>query len=297
MTKKITRLKELKLIQIQDTPYNLRPIQPLMNYLLSACGFENHDSAAYKYSQLIEPSNPRQTPRQIVIPSLVSETVNALYIHDQPKRPLLEEPEIQLLNQRSKLILQNFQLSLEPDRFAFWKSLVDKLAASSSRRQIVSHYQSFKELQRSKLVSTADIDCLSFREVLVKSCVIECSIESVLISFPTEISHCEQFTFLLKATLRSYLDVDKLVQIIRELSECRLVREYRSTVVDLISCYKDIEVQARHNRISAAVRSLSRLQGKRKRHLVNTCFQGGRGCSFSLVKSGQVKQTRPLVNM
>lgn len=278
-----------KLVRIQHTPYDFRPLQPLINYLLSACGFENHENAAYKFSLLIEPDDQRETPLHITFPTILSESIQGLYSSininvtessssnqsnhsnlfsssSSPSRPLIEEPEIQLLNQRSKLILQNFQVSLEPDRTAFWKSLVEKLAASSSKRVIIST-NSFKDLNASPcnlIHLNSDLDCLTYREILCKSFVIEGSIESALISFPSESNQLNLFISLLKATLRSFVDVDKLIQSIQELASCRLVPEFRSVIVDLISCYKDMEIQSRHNKISSASRSLTRLQHKRK---------------------------------
>src|SRR3990167_7733850 len=46
-----------QIVNLQQSPYNLQPIKPLMDYLLAACGFENHETSAYKFSKLIEPDN------------------------------------------------------------------------------------------------------------------------------------------------------------------------------------------------------------------------------------------------
>ena|SRR3990167_181960 len=46
-----------QMLNLQQSPYNLQPIKPLMDYLLAACGFENHETSAYKFSKLIEPDN------------------------------------------------------------------------------------------------------------------------------------------------------------------------------------------------------------------------------------------------
>ena len=254
------------LVEIQKTPYNYRPIQPLLNYLLSACGFENHESSAYQFSKLIEPDDglkKSKSTQNILAPSIVSETLTVLYKNaDRDKKPLLEEPEIKLLNQRAKLILQNFQGSLEPDRRAFWKSLVNKLAASSSKRHISSHTRSYVNIA-SKLVvrinRNSDFDCLNFREIIVQSTIIENSIESALLCYPSTNQDIQLFETLLKAIFHPFVNVNEICKVIQELNTFNLIPEYRQKIVDLFCCYKNYEIQSRHSRISNAVRALNRL--------------------------------------
>ena len=294
-----------QIVNLQQSPYNLQPIKPLLDYLLAACGFENHETSAYKFSKLIEPDNqidqkhnfsqtfsPRvlsvqlaaaanaNLPAQIISPrpasngnvappNSLSKTFRELYnLTNSDRASQYEDPEIRLINQKAKIVLSNFKLTMDIDRSKFWKIILDKLNSSSSKRPLAKSYTtSMTDLHQmdkqrlSRIISTVSVaqDRMNFREILCKSYVIEYSIDSALICFPTQSDDQKLLHSLLKATLRTYIPINKLLELIEELSKFQLTENHRKTIISMISCYKDFDIQAKHNRLSSAVREMNRL--------------------------------------
>ena len=254
------------IINSNNNQYNLKIVPSFINYLKILSGYQT------KHDEIVE--------LFVTINQLNSETgdsiVNEIYPYLQNILNDIqniignnltitsEEDEIRSLSIRAKRISSGVN---ESERLIFWTSVIDKLLASSSRNSIANQNLKMRSGNANEACFTLlcrlleQPEPLKYREILVTSKVIEYSILSSLNSYPTTPEAVQTFQSLLKSTFKSGIDIPNVDMVLKQLSTIQLSEKVKKELVNLFSCYKDIDIQARHNQISGSVRGLSRLQG------------------------------------
>lgn len=259
-----------QVLDLQKARYLLRPIPEVIQFLMAACGFENHDRAAFNFSQMIENSaGVHSGETELVPPPVLSEDISKLYrMHKSQVRD--EGPEIRLLNQRVGIMLA--QVSSETDtadRKRLWKSLHDKLDVAAPERERAVIPALSRTLRQSNMrlsrVRTASIG-LDFKEILLGSKTVSASILSALIRFP-EGEELESFRGILSGTLMPFVDLDQLIDALAGLSQCKLLHEQSVFVAELLSNYKSVELGSRLRVLEDAKKRLGPLKQKAKQEI------------------------------
>lgn len=260
-----------QVLDLQKARYLLRPIPEVAQFLMAACGFENHDRAAFNFSQMIENSDGVHSGEtELVPPPVLSDDISKLYkMHKNVVRD--EGPEIRLLNQRVGIMLA--QVSAETDtadRKRLWKTLNDKLFSKSPPSDTVVKSNLGRTLRQSNMrlsrVRTASIG-LDFKEILLGSRAVSASILSALIRFP-EGEELESFRGILSGTLMPFVDIDQLVDVLAGLSQCKLLHEQSVFVAELLSNYKSVDRGSRRQVLEDAKKRLGPLKEKAKQDIL-----------------------------
>mmetsp|Transcript_11604 Transcript_11604/g.46881 ORF Transcript_11604/g.46881 Transcript_11604/m.46881 type:complete len:679 (+) Transcript_11604:129-2165(+) len=252
-----------QVLDLQKARYMLRPLPEVTSYLMAACGFENHERAAFNFSRMIENADGVQGDQQeLVPPPVLSKDISELYrLHRSPARH--EGPEIRLLNQRVGIMLAQVNSEDTADRKRFWAMLDEKLqqcmpAQEEGRRKSALPAQLRQVNMRLSRVRAATIGT-DFREIVLGSKVVSASILSALIRFPQR-EELASFKGILAATLMPCVDVDELTAVLEGLSNCKLLHEQCLYVAELLANYKEVDVGSRTHVLAEATRRLGPLK-------------------------------------
>ena len=136
------------------------------------------------------------------------------------------------------------------ERVKLWRMINSKLQATPKNKEIDTFRRS------PSIVNDIRKEKFNFNEIVVRSNTIELSIESALEEFPHD--NQDVLLELLSHCLYPCVDCKELLNVIKELSNCRLVKQQRETISLMVGAYKNYSKTFRDLTLKMTEKSLER---------------------------------------